>query len=201
MHAEPVLWLRTPFRWVRRVGAGRRSSTSRDERQRPRELLMVSSRVPSFAAQDHTRRASSVRIDWSERRCFELAYHIVISTRKGSMTRFSRARPVPQDVGGGARMPLGRCRGRPPARTLLACLCCGLCALAARNAPAGSTWPHPLLPRPWREPPNRSRSLRASCSARRPHVQPSAHQRRPSLAARLPPNSPRNQSVLGLRGG
>ena len=50
MHAEPVLWLRTPFRWGRRVGAGRRSSTSRDERQRPRELLMVSSRVPSLLA-------------------------------------------------------------------------------------------------------------------------------------------------------
>jgi len=162
------------------------SQTARGQQPRP---------VLAGAAHNHNRRASSVRIDWSERRCFELAYHIVIS--KGSMTRFSRARPVPQDVGGGARMPLGRCRGRPPARTLLACLCCGLCALAARNAPAGSTWPHPLLPRPWREPPNRSRSLRASCSARRLHVQPSAHQRRPSLAARLPPNSPRNQSVLG----
>lgn len=160
------------------------SQTARGQQPRP---------VLAGAAHNHNRRASSVRIDWSERRCFELAYHIVIS--KGSMTRFSRARPVPQDVGGGARMPLGRCRGRPPARTLLACLCCGLCALAARNAPAGSTWPHPLLPRPWREPPNRSRSLRASCSALRSCAEASVPS---ALAAQLPPNSPRNRTFALL---
>ena len=54
------------------------SRTAHGEQPRP---------VLAGAAQDHPRRASSVRIDWSERRWFELACHIVIS--KGIMTRFS----------------------------------------------------------------------------------------------------------------